>query len=87
MKLAHYLVKSTEGLHARPASLLTGVASKYPDRVEIIYQNKKLTLKSIMIVMALGIPFNAEFEIEVEGPNEDEIITKLTNVLTDNSII
>lgn len=87
MKLVRYLVKSEEGLHARPASLLTGVASKYPDRVDIIYQGKKLTLKSIMIVMGLGIPHNAEFEIEVEGAHEDEIVTLLTKVLTDNSII
>ncbi len=87
MKQARYTVTSEEGLHARPASLLTQVASRYNDRVDIVYNGKKLTLKSIMIVMGLGIPHHASFEVEVEGDHEDEVIEAITKVLTDNQII
>jgi phosphocarrier protein len=82
-----FTVLSKEGLHARPASFLTKIASKYEDTVEIHYLDKKVTLKSIMMLMSLGIPYEAEFEIVIEGDNEDVILEELKTVLKDNQII
>lgn len=82
-----FTVKDVAGLHARPASLLVQVASKYPDEAFINYSGKKITLKSIMAVMSLGIPSKEVFEIEVTGENEAEVLEKLEEVLIVNEVV
>lgn len=82
-----YKVVDEAGLHARPASLLVQVATKYNDDVFITYKDKKLTLKSIMAVMSLGIPEGENFTIEVNGENEVTIFEKLEEVLIVHKVI
>lgn len=55
METRQYKVIDEAGLHARPASLLVREASKHEAPIFIEYGGKKHTLKSIMIVMSLGI--------------------------------
>jgi len=87
MTVNTYTVKAKDGIHARPASQLTKVAAKYSDRTDILYRNKKLTLKSIIGVLSLGIPQGESFSIEVEGPHEQSIISELETVLNEYQII
>lgn len=82
-----FKVVDEAGLHARPASLLVQTAGKFSDTIEIVYGGKKLTLKSIMAVMSLGIPQHAEFAIEVTGDNELEAHAALKKILVDHNII
>ncbi len=82
-----YIVKDVAGLHARPASVLSAAAAKYQEDVDIIYKDKRVTLKSIMSVMSLGIPHAAEFYIEVRGEQEKEQIAILKGILTEYKII
>ena len=89
MKKKTYFVKDIAGLHARPASILCAEASKYDGDVEIIYKDKSVTLKSIMAVMSLGIPHQAEFVIEVNGleVEEEKQIDIFTKILSEHKII
>ncbi len=82
-----YSIVSNEGLHARPASLLTKIASRYEADVFIEYDGKNVTLKSVIAVMSLGIPKDAEFSIEVDADNAEEVFESLETVLKDNHII
>ncbi len=87
MERKMYIVKDKAGLHARPASILSASASKYRGNVDILYKDKKVTLKSIMALMSLGIPYQGEFFIEVTGDKEKEQITSFTDILTKYKII
>ncbi|KOO51082.1 HPr family phosphocarrier protein [Viridibacillus arvi] len=69
------------GIHARPASVLVTVASGYESEIKIIYKEKTANLKSILGVMALGIPFGEEFNINAEGSDEEEVLKKLEETL------
>ena len=82
-----YKVLDEVGLHARPASLMVKVASKFTDEVHILYKGRKLTLKSIMAVMSLGVPYGDEFVIEVVGDNELQVFTEIEKVLIENNVI
>jgi len=82
-----FKVVDKAGLHARPASLISAIASKYSGDVNIIYNGKSATLKSILIVMSLGIPFDASFEIEVIGEDETKPLDQIREVLIENGII
>jgi len=82
-----FIIKDEAGLHARPASILCNAASKYPGDIEIVYKEKKYTLKSIMILMSLGVPQNGEITLEANGEGEKEIIDELTNILEEHKLV
>lgn len=82
-----YIVKDEVGLHARPASILVQEAAKFPNDIFIIYKDKQVTLKSVIGVMSLGVPHEAEFGILVEGYNPENVFEALENVLNEHSVI
>jgi phosphocarrier protein HPr len=82
-----YIVKSQEGIHARPASNLVRAAAKSLGKVEIIFANKQVTLKSMLMVLSLGIPCGAEFSILIEGGKEEEVKQSLEAILIEEQII
>jgi phosphocarrier protein len=83
----NYTIIDESGIHARPASLLTQVAMKYNGTVDIEYNGSRNTLKSIMIVMSLGIPQNAEITIVIEDEKEELAIKEIEKVFTENHLI
>lgn len=82
-----YKVTDEAGLHARPASLLCQLAMAHDGDVNIVYKDKTSTLKSIMIIMSLGIPCGAEFEIQVDGDGKETMLEEMTALLKEHEII
>ena len=82
-----YKIIDEAGLHARPASLLVQAATKFSNNIYIEFKEKKLTLKSIMAVMSLGVPQNSTIAIEVEGENSKEVLQSLENILEDHRLV
>jgi phosphocarrier protein len=82
-----YKIVDEAGLHARPAALVVNVANKFSDTIELVYNGKTLTLKSIMLVMSLGIKYGESFDIIVTGDNEEEALNQIELVLNENGII
>jgi phosphocarrier protein len=82
-----YTIIDDAGLHARPASLLVKEASRFENQIMIEFEEKKLTLKSIMAVMSLGVPKNSVIAIEVDGDNPDEVFNALEKVLVEHELI
>ena len=87
MKQHKFIIRSKEGLHARPTARLSQLASLYKDRIDIIYEDCQMTLKSIIGVMSLGIPEGGEFYIQVEGHSEDEMLTQVKHLLIEEGLI
>lgn len=82
-----YVIIDEAGLHARPASLLVQQATKFSNNIFIDYNGKKLTLKSIMAVMSLGVPQNATIAIEVEGDDALNVFDALEAILAQHNLI
>ena len=87
MNKRRYIVIDEAGLHARPASLLVQKASSFEDDVRIYFNEKDFTLKSIMVLMSLGIGQHAEFEIGVDGERSESVLDALEDVLKTHKII
>lgn len=79
------------GLHARPASLLCGYASKVKEaEVNIIFNGKQVNAKSIMGILSLGIRQNDEFELWLQGSDAEYIdneIVDMVEYLIENDIV
>jgi len=75
------VIQNETGLHARPASMLVDNASKYEADVEIVYNDKAVNAKSIMGVMSLGIGHDAELVIKADGPDEEEAVEAIVELI------
>ena len=82
-----YKIIDEAGLHARPASLLVQEATKFPNAIFIEFKERKLTLKSIMAVMSLGVPQNSTIAIEVIGDNAVDVFAALENILEEHRLV
>ena len=69
------------GLHARPASVFVAEASKYQSQVFIEAKGKRVNAKSILGLLTLAIPKGVTMTIVTEGPDEDQALEALCNLV------
>ncbi|MBC5638200.1 MULTISPECIES: phosphocarrier protein HPr [Ornithinibacillus] len=84
MKEQSFKITADTGVHARPATLLVNKAGQYQSDIELSYNDKTVNLKSIMGVMSLGIPKDAEIKITANGSDEEEAIQGIAEVIKEN---
>ena len=65
------------GLHARPAAKVVDCAARFTSDIRISYQNQEINAKSIMSVLMLAAPFNAELSVAITGEDESQAMTAL----------
>lgn len=66
------VVKNPSGLHLRPASLMTQIASKCKSKITITDGKKLVNPKSILSLMSAGIQRGTDVEVICEGDSEQE---------------
>ena len=81
-----FKVIDVTGIHARPASMLVSVANKFQSDINLIHNEKKVNLKSILGVMSLGIGMGEEFKISAEGSDEQDALDALENTLKSEAL-
>ena len=82
-----YKIINETGIHARPATILDQVASRYESVIELEFKNKKINLKSIMGVMSLGISQGSTITITADGTDEDDAIRNIENTLKTEGLV
>ena len=87
MKEVKVLVVDPVGLHARPATVAVNAASKFRSEIKVAYNGKTVNMKSIMGVMSLGIPTQAEINIYCEGEDEDLACEQIVEILKAQKVI
>jgi phosphocarrier protein len=71
MKECKVIIKSKNGIHARPARNIVKEADKYKSNISIFKNSKMGNVKSILSLLSLGLINGDEIIIRAEG--EDEI--------------
>jgi phosphocarrier protein len=69
------------GLHARPCAQLVSTATRYESEVSFVKDNLRVNGKSIMGVMMLAAEKGSEITVEAEGPDEEEAVAALIDVI------
>ena len=87
MKTNTYMVVAESGIHARPATGLVKVATKFSSDIFIEFKGKKVNLKSILGVMSLGIPRGGSISIITEGIDEEDALKNIDEFLKNEGII
>lgn len=84
---ANLTVVHEVGLHARPASLFVKKASSFQSDIQISNTTAgkgPVDAKSILLILTLGVDQNSEIEISASGPDEQEAIEALTELIQNN---
>lgn len=71
------VIKNKIGLHARPAAQLVQKASKFKSSIEISFNGKKVSAKSIIGVMSLGVTQGNEIILRADGEDAEEAIKEI----------
>ncbi|MBS3873424.1 MAG: HPr family phosphocarrier protein [Firmicutes bacterium] len=81
---ARVVLTNKLGLHARSAAMLTKVAAKFESVVHLYGASKSANVKSVLMVMALGVTKGAELTITAHGPDEAACLAALTDLIANN---
>ena len=80
----NYTICNSQGLHARPASLLVQLASQSKSNVSILKNGKEYNAKSILGVMSVGASKGEEIILRIDGPDELETDAKIAELFANN---
>jgi phosphotransferase system HPr (HPr) family protein len=76
------VIKSAQGLHARPAALFVQIASKYDAIINISKDGERVNGKSIMGILTLGAQQGSTILLEADGEDAERVIAELEGLLT-----
>ena len=74
-------IKNAQGLHARPASIFVKIANKYESDVTVKKDSESVNGKSIMGLLTLAANQGSVLEVEVSGPDAQEMMKELEGFL------
>ena len=77
MKTEKIVLENGTGLHARPASELAKLSTKFSCNIEIVTSEKRINAKSVLAIMSAGITANTEIIIECDGEDEEKALKEI----------
>lgn len=75
------IVKSSTGLHARPATLLVKKASSFKSDVYIEFNGKKANVKSLIGVLSLAVTNGANITVSASGDDETLAVEEVCKLI------
>jgi phosphocarrier protein len=76
-----FVIKSTEGIHAKLASEIVQASQKYTSEIKLVYSKITVDAKSILGLMSLGIPSGDNVELIIYGKDEKEAMEEIKKVI------
>lgn len=80
------IVKSPQGLHARPAALFVQTASRFNSAVMIESNGEKVNGRSIMGLLTLGLQQGSQVTLDVSGDDAEQVIAELEKLLSQDNL-
>ena len=74
-------IKNSVGLYARPATFFIQKANTYKSSILIQKDDRRVNAKSLLGVLSMGITKGTRISIIAEGPDEEEAVKALTEML------
>ena len=81
MKEFTYIVKSKNGIHARPAGKIASLAKGFESNIKIYNNEKEADAKRLLSIMGLGAVYGTELIFKIEGNDEEMAQNELLALL------
>ncbi|MBE7020186.1 MAG: HPr family phosphocarrier protein [Ruminococcaceae bacterium] len=78
------VVQNQIGLHARPATFFIQKANEYKSTVWVVKEESKVSAKSLLGVLSLGVTRGTNITIIAEGVDEELAVNGLVNLINSN---
>ena len=75
------VITNTSGLHARPATFFIQKANSYKSLIWIGKEDRRVSAKSLLGVLSLGIAKGMTVTLTAEGPDENAAIAGLVELI------
>ena len=76
-------VTNQVGLYARPATFFIQKANEFKSSIWVEVEDRKINAKSLLGVLSMGITKGTRVSIIAEGPDEEEAVKALTEMLVE----
>jgi len=77
-------VTNQVGLYARPATFFIQKANEYRSTIMVEKEERKVNAKSLLGVLSLGIARGSNIMISAEGPDEEDAVNALCELVATN---
>jgi phosphocarrier protein len=77
-------VNNQVGLHARPATFFIQKANEFKSSVWVEKDERRINAKSLLGVLSLGIVKGMSMDIAADGPDEQEAVEALEELINSN---
>ena len=74
-------INNEVGLQARPATFFIQKANEFKSSIWVEVEDRKINAKSLLGVLSMGITKGTRVSIIAEGPDEEEAVKALTDML------
>lgn len=74
MESTEVTIVNSAGLHARPAMMIVQMVEPYEAELTIHHNGYRANMRSIMELIALGVPVGSRLKIEADGPHAMEAL-------------
>ena len=74
-------VQNKIGLHARPATFFIQKANEYKSAIWVESEERRVNAKSLLGVLSLGIVGGASIRILADGPDEQDAVNGLVQLI------
>ena len=81
MRTANATVSDPVGFHLRAAGRIVKLTKLFTSEVTIRYNGRSANAKSIMGLASLAAEYQTEVEIEVQGPDEEEAMARILQLI------
>lgn len=78
------LVSNQVGLHARPATFFIQKANEFKSSIWVEKDERRVNAKSLLGVLSLGITRGVNITILADGPDEEQAVNALVELITSN---
>lgn len=80
MTEAEFEIINKQGLHARPATALVRLASKFSANIFLSRGNKRINAKSILGILVLAAEKGAKLKVQADGEDEEEAVESIIDL-------
>ena len=77
-------VTNQVGLYARPATFFIQKANEFKSTILVEKDERRVNAKSLLGILSLGITKDSQIILTADGPDAEEAVTALVNLVTSN---
>jgi phosphocarrier protein len=83
MQIRTFAITNPAGLHTRACARIVQISSRFRSKVWLVVKGKRASARNIMAVMLLTASVGTTVRLEIEGPDEAQVMRQISALFHD----